>query len=279
MSPGTGASTAGRRMRRSAPDPALRASLPRAPERAPAKVSTATICAVVPAFNEAAVVGEVVRAISRALPAALVVVVDDSSTDDTAAQAADAGAVVIRLPVNLGIGGAVQAGYRYALRAGCAVAVRADGDGQHDASELTRLMEPLLDGRADMTVGSRWLGRGDYAAPSGRRIGMHLLSWMVRMQTGTTYTDTTSGFSAVGPKALQLFARTYPVDFPEAEALVLAARHGLVVEEVPVRMQHRQHGRSSIAGLRSAYYIARVVLSLLVDSFQRSDRPQGKETG
>ncbi len=223
-------------------------------------------CVIVPSFNEGRSVASVVASIHVAMPGAQVVVVNDGSTDDTARQAARAGAVVITLPVNLGIGGAVQTGYRYALRNGFDVAMQIDGDGQHDPAEAARLLEPLIENRADMTVGSRWLGRGDYVAATSRRFGMRILARLVRWRTGKTFTDTTSGFRAVGRRGIELFASTYPTDFPEVESLVLGTHHGLRIVEVPVQMTARLHGRSSIAGLRSAYYMLRMIVSLIVGS-------------
>ena len=255
----------------SVPSPASRPATP-LPGHAPAgQSSLAEVCVVVPAFNEAASVAAVVAGVRAALPRAHVVVVDDGSADATATAAALAGAAVVRLPVNLGIGGAVQTGYRYALRHGFSMAMQVDGDGQHDPQEAVRLVEAVAGG-ADLALGSRWLGRGDYVAPRGRRIGMHILSAMVRLRTGRTFTDTTSGFRAVGPAAMRLFADHYPTDFPEVESIVLAARAGLVVEEVPVRMVEREHGRSSIAGLRSSYYMARVGLALLAGGLDGKER-------
>ncbi len=221
-------------------------------------------CVVIPAFNEGQGIAEVVRAVRRAVPDFEVAVVDDGSTDDTATRAASAGATVISLPVNLGIGGAVQTGFRYARRQGCHLAVQIDGDGQHDPGEVGRLIEPVLAGEAEMSVGSRWLGRGAYRAPTNRRFGMRVLAILVRWRTGQRFTDTTSGFRAVGAAALALFADEYPSDFPEVETLVLARRRGLRVTEVPVTMHPRHHGRSSIAGLRSGYYMVRVILVLIV---------------
>lgn len=222
-----------------------------------------SLCIVIPAYNESPSVGSVVREASAVLPGARIVVVDDGSSDDTAAVAEAAGAVVVTLPINLGIGGAVQAGYLYALRAGCEIAVQLDGDGQHEAGEIPRLIEPLQAGRADMAIGSRWLGRGSYRAPAGRRVGMRVLSRLVRWRSGAPCSDPTSGFRAVGALALSLFAKEYPTDFPEVETVVMACHKGLRVEEVPVSMRPRMHGRSSIAGLRSAYYMARVCLLLI----------------
>jgi len=230
------------------------------------------VCVVVPALNESGSIGRVIDDVGRELRSSHVVVIDDGSTDDTARIAARAGAAVVSLPVNLGIGGAVQAGYRYALRYGFKVVIQVDGDGQHDPSEAQSLLEPVAAGKADMVVGSRWLGRGDYVAPPGRRVGMRVLAAMVRWRTGQRFTDTTSGFRALGPRAVELFARSYPADFPEVESIVLAARNGLRILEVPVRMTERRHGRSSITGSRSVYYMARVVLALLVDSLEGKDK-------
>jgi hypothetical protein len=238
-------------------------------ERVLTKLSAASLCAVVPAFNEEHSVAQVVDQIRSALPGGHIVVVDDGSRDRTADTARAAGAQVVRLSVNLGIGGAVQAGFQYAQRHGFDIAMQIDGDGQHNAYEAVRILEPILDGTADMVVGSRWLGRGDYLAPTGRRVGMRVLSRLVRWRCGTTFTDTTSGFRAIGRSGIDLFAREYPTDFPEVEALIQAMRAGLRVVEVPVLMHQRSHGRSSIAGLRSSYYIARVGVALLVDALDR----------
>ena len=227
------------------------------------------LCVVVPAFNEGRSVFDVVRRINTSLPLAHVVVVNDGSTDDTAAQAYLAGAAVVSLPINLGIGGAVQTGYQYALRHGFEYAMQIDGDGQHDPAEAPRVLAPLFDGTADVTIGSRWLGRGAFESPSGRRLGMRVLAVLVRWKTGGSFTDTTSGFRAVGRRGIELFAASYPTDFPEVGTIVLACHSGLTVAEVPVQMEPRRHGRSSIAGLGSAYYMMRVVVDLLVDGAQR----------
>ena len=222
------------------------------------------ICVVIPAYNEAAVIANVVREVFEAVPGAGVVVVNDGSTDETARLAEAAGATVLSLALNLGIGGAVQTGYRFAGAHGYQFVVQVDGDGQHDPQEIGRVLEPLVEGGADMAVGSRWLGRGDYSAAKSRRVGMRLLSILVSLRSGQRFSDTTSGFRAVGPRALQLFATEYPTDFPEVETLIVAVRHGLRVAEVPVRMRPRDQGRSSIAGFRSAYYMARVGLAVLI---------------
>ncbi|HWD51484.1 MAG TPA: glycosyltransferase family 2 protein [Acidimicrobiales bacterium] len=227
------------------------------------------LCVVVPAFNEEKSVLDVVQRIYASLPHAHVVVVNDGSTDDTAMQAYLAGAAVVSLPINLGIGGAVQTGYQYALRHGFEFAMQIDGDGQHNPAEAARLLEPLFDGIADVTIGSRWLGRGAFESPAGRRLGMRVLALLVRWKTGGSFTDTTSGFRAVGRRGIELFAASYPTDFPEVGTIVLACHSGLTVAEVPVQMEPRRHGRSSIGGFGSAYYMMRVVVDLLVDGAQR----------
>jgi glycosyltransferase involved in cell wall biosynthesis len=241
-----------------------------APEPAEFGVPSPRICVIVPAYNEGPSITGVVRSVHASLPDARVLVVDDGSSDDTTERALAAGATVITLPINLGIGGAVQTGYCYALRNDFDVAMQVDGDGQHDPSEASLLLDRLQHRSADMVVGSRWLGRGDYAAPRSRRFGMHLLARLVHWRTGSTFTDTTSGFRAVGRRGIELFSRVYPTDFPEVESLIIASGCGLKVEEVGVRMCERSHGRSSIAGMRSAYYMLRVTTVLVVDRLNRA---------
>jgi glycosyltransferase involved in cell wall biosynthesis len=225
--------------------------------------------AVVPAFNEADSIGMVIAELRAFDPEFEVVVVDDGSTDATARLAAEAGAHVVRLPFNLGIGGAVQTGYQYARDEGFDVAVQVDGDGQHNPNEIPRLLEPLLDGRADMVVGSRFVGERVYRAPLARRIGIvifaRVVSWLVRQRV----TDTTSGFRAVNRRGILLFASEYPPDYPEVESTVLVHRAGLRVAEVPVAMRVRAGGRSSINVFDSVYYMIKVLLALAIDIFRR----------
>ena len=237
-------------------------------------LARAAICVVVPAFNEERSIARVVLRVQQAVPAAHIVVVNDGSGDNTALYAHEAGATVVTLPVNLGIGGAVQVGYQYALRNGFKIAIQVDGDDQHDPSEIERLLDLISQDDADMTVGSRWLGRGDYLAPVSRRIGMRLLAKLVRWRVGGSFTDTTSGFRAVNRRGIELFAKLYPTDFPEVESLVLAKRHGLRLREVPVQMSPRSHGQSSIGGVRSVYYMVRVTVALLLGGL---NPPETKE--
>jgi glycosyltransferase involved in cell wall biosynthesis len=238
-------------------------------------VDTVRRVAVVPAFNEEANVGRVIDEI-RACGASLdVVVVDDGSYDRTAELAQEHGATVVRLPYNLGIGGAVQTGFRYAFEQGYDFAVRLDGDGQHDPSQLEKLLAPVLAGDADIVVGSRFAETGDgYRSSRSRRIGIRLLAWVVSRIVGRRVTDTTSGFQALNRRALELFAHDYPHDYPEVEATIMVSRHRLRSVEVPVTMRERGGGRSSITALRSVYYMVKVLLAIFVGLFRRNVVPE-----
>ena len=221
--------------------------------------------AVVPAFQEEAAIGAVVAEIHAFDPGIDVVVVDDGSSDGTAAAAAAAGAAVVRLPFNLGIGAAVQTGFRYALEHGYDRAVRLDGDGQHDPAQLAALIAPLERDEADVVTGSRFReGEEGYRPPLARRVGITWFARLVSLLSGQRVTDTTSGFQALNGRGIALFARDYPSDYPEVEATVLLLKHRLRLVEVPVQMREREHGTSSITLVRSVYYALKVTLALLV---------------
>jgi glycosyltransferase involved in cell wall biosynthesis len=225
--------------------------------------------AVVPAYNEAESIAQVIEEIRAFDPDFAVVVVDDGSTDCTSRIAREAGAHVLTLPFNLGIGGAVQTGYQYARDEGYDVAVQVDGDGQHDPAQIPLLLAPLIDDRADMVVGTRFAGERRYRAPFARRLGIgifaRVVSWIVRQRV----TDTTSGFRAVNRRGIALFAAEYPPDYPEVESTVLVHRAGLRLLEVPVAMRVRAGGRSSIRVFDSVYYMIKVLLALFIDLFRR----------
>jgi glycosyltransferase involved in cell wall biosynthesis len=231
--------------------------------------------AIVPALNEEHTVPRVIDEL-RAFDAGLdVVVVDDGSTDRTAAVAEAMGAYVLRLPFNLGIGGAVQTGFRFAHERGYDIAVRVDGDGQHDAGQLGRILEPVLAGRADIAVGSRFAAdEGGYRSSRSRRVGIRILAAVVSRVVGQRVTDTTSGFQALNRKGIALFAGDYPHDYPEVEATVMVFRHRLRLTEVPVSMRERGSGNSSITALRSIYYMVKVLLAIFVGLFRRHVVPQ-----
>jgi glycosyltransferase involved in cell wall biosynthesis len=242
------------------------------------RVQTLRRVAIVPARNEEGAVGGVVDELRAFDPGLQVVVIDDGSTDRTAEVAQAAGAVVVRHPFNLGIGGAVQTGFRYALEHGFDIAVRLDGDGQHDPTELPALLEPLLADEADIVVGSRFAnGRSAYRVPLTRRLGIRLFASIVSLLVRQRVTDTTSGFQAVNRLAIRLFAADYPHDYPEVEATVMVVRHRLRLKEVPTRMRERAAGRSSITALRSVYYMVKVLLAIFVGLFRRSVVPLEEE--
>ena len=222
------------------------------------------VAVIVPAYNEARNLPRLAERLRAAPPACEVCVVDDGSTDETARVAASLGWTVLRLPMNLGIGGAVQAGYLWALQRGHDVAVQIDGDGQHDPAFLPALLAPLEAGDADVVIGSRFLAAGGFRSTLVRRAGIRYLSWILRLRCGARVTDATSGFRAAGRRAIELFARYYPSDYPEPEAIALARRAGLRLAEVPVRMSERAHGHSSITALRTLYYLVKVSLALVL---------------
>jgi glycosyltransferase involved in cell wall biosynthesis len=229
--------------------------------------------AIVPAHDEAPSIEGVVHEIRAVDPDLHVVVIDDGSTDGTASAAARAGAHVVRLPFNLGIGGAMQTGYQYARDHGFDLAIQIDGDGQHDARELPKLIEPIVQGVTDMTVGTRFGGGSGYRSPFARRIGIVLFAWLVSLIVRQRVTDTTSGFRAVNRKGILLFASDYPHDYPEVETTVLVFRHKLRMQEVPVEMRTRSSGRSSITLFRSIYYVIKVSLALFIGLFRRYSTP------
>jgi glycosyltransferase involved in cell wall biosynthesis len=232
--------------------------------------------AIIPAYNEEANIRRVVDEVRAFDPDVDVVVISDGSGDRTAEVARESGAYVIELPFNLGIGGAVQTGFKFAAQHGYDVAVRCDGDGQHDPAELPRVLAPVLAGEADIVVGSRFAGGEGYRSSATRRVGIRLLAWAVSGIARQRVTDTTSGFQALNARAIRLFAGDYPHDYPEVEGMVMTIRHQLRLEEVPVRMREREHGRSSITALRSVYYMARVLLALFVGLFRRRVAPAGE---
>jgi hypothetical protein len=175
----------------------------------------------------------------------------------------------VTLPFNLGIGGAVQTGFRYAHEHGYDLAARVDGDGQHDPAELAGLIEAVLEDRADICVGSRFAGSEGFRSSRSRRVGIRILARVVSLLTRQRVTDTTSGFQVLNRKAIALFAADYPHDYPEVEAAVMLHKHRLRLVEAPVRMRERSAGASSITTLRSIYYMIKVMLAILVGAMRR----------
>jgi len=235
-------------------------------QRAPRRLRS---IAIVPAYNEAESLGSVLEEIRAADPELEVVVINDGSADATASVAAAAGTAVVNLPFNVGIGGAVQTGYQYALEHGFEIAIQVDGDGQHDPREIAQVLEPIVDGRADLVVGTRFVTGGGYRGTRLRRVGIRIFAAVVSLLVGQRVSDTTSGFRAVNRKALKLFAAEYPHDYPEVESIVLLSKHHLRMLEVPVQMRVREVGNSSITAMRSAYYMIKVLLALFIGVFRR----------
>ncbi|MFN8109083.1 MAG: glycosyltransferase family 2 protein [Thermoleophilia bacterium] len=227
------------------------------------------VLVVVPAYNEAGSVGAVVSEVRAEVPQAEVVVVDDGSHDETAAEARAAGARVVRMPFNSGIGTTVQTGFKIAAEEDFDVAVQVDGDGQHRADQVIHLIRALNESGANYAVGSRFAEATGYTASAARRGGIVLFARLVSRLTGQRLTDTTSGFRAADRRTIELFADHYPYDYPEVEALVLVRRAGLRTVEVPVLMRNRETGRSSITPFRSAYYMVKVTLAVLVQFIGR----------
>ena len=236
---------------------------------------TSTYLAVVPAYNESATIGEVVGTLESQAPQFDVLVVDDGSTDGTGAIADRAGAAVLRLPFNLGIGGAVQAGFIYALENGYQRMVQVDADGQHMAEEMSTLTETMDDApEIDMVCGSRFLTDNGYPAPISRRTGIHIFAFLLSRIVGQRVTDPTSGFRLYNRRGIALFAHDYPHDYPEVEAVLMVHHHSLRMTEVPVRMLERGGGISSISSGKSAYYMVKVLLAIFVGLARRRPVPE-----
>lgn len=219
---------------------------------------------IIPAYNEQAAIASTVRSVVEA--GFDYVVINDGSSDGTLAKCRNLGLSVLDLPQNLGIGGAVQAGHKFAQRYGYDIDIQFDGDGQHDAQYLRALVQKIIEG-ADLVIGSRFLGQGEgFKSTLLRRLGKTWLSGVLKLFVGVNVTDPTSGFRACGPRAIDLFCSTYPVDYPEPESIAVAARKGLSIEEVPVVMHERQGGTSSIGALSSVYYMVKVSLAIMIAS-------------
>ncbi len=221
------------------------------------------IAIIIPVFNEEANIANVVDSIKRVLPGVRVITIDDGSSDTSADVASRAGAIVISHPFNLGYGAALQTGYKYVLRNGFDVIVQIDGDGQHDPSHIPDLLKVIENNDADVVIGSRFLGEDLYKIPLVRKIGMRLFSSVASIIMKQTITDSTSGYQALNKKVLQFYAgRRYPVDFPDADVLIMLKRSGFRIKEMPVKMYGST--KSMHSGLKPVYYIFKIVLSILL---------------
>lgn len=223
------------------------------------------VLVIIPAYNEQEAILNTVRAVQSY--GFDYIVVNDGSKDDTLAVCHKNNLRVLDLAQNLGIGGAVQAGHKYALRNGYDVDIQVDGDGQHDPGYLQDLVNEITKG-ADLVIGSRFVEKRDgFQSTALRRMGIVWFKALLRMLTGSTVTDATSGFRACGRRAIELFCASYPADYPEPESIAVALKHGLSVKEIPVSMRERQGGKSSIGGLSSLYYMVKVSLAICIACF------------
>jgi len=229
------------------------------------------ILVIVPAYNEEGAIADVVTDLRENFAEGDILVVNDGSQDRTSEIARALGVSLIDLPYNLGIGGAMQTGFLYAATKGYEAAIQFDGDGQHRAGEIRRILDAFRLRGPDIVVGSRFLSEEGFTSSIQRRIGSKILSFVVSTLTGRKITDTTSGFRVYGSKAIELFSSYYPEDYPEVEALVLSHKKGLAIEEVPAQMSPRAAGISSITTLRAVYYMVKVLLAIFVDLMKKMD--------
>jgi glycosyltransferase involved in cell wall biosynthesis len=220
---------------------------------------------IVPAFNEEGAIEHVVTSVRREMPGVPVLVIDDCSTDNTIAVARAAGAEILPLPHHLGLGGCVQAGYKLGFELGFEYVIRVDGDGQHDARDIVRILTRLKETGCEMVIGSRMGGDDTWRTGWIRSVGIRFFRLVLRPILGKEVHDPTSGFVGVNRRALAVFSRTFPLEYPEIETLVVLQRRRFRFEEVPCKMRPRQAGRSSLNGLKPLYYIVHVLLGVLVN--------------
>ncbi|MFQ5627976.1 MAG: glycosyltransferase family 2 protein [bacterium] len=223
---------------------------------------------IIPAYNEEGNISQVIEEVRSTNYSVDIIVINDGSTDGTETAARTAGAEVVTLPFNLGIGAAVQTGFKFAFRKGYDYVIQLDGDGQHIATEIAKILEPAKQGQADMVIGSRYLGERTYKTPLMRRIGMIVFSLVNTLVAGKKVTDNTSGFRVFNREVIRYLSAYYPSDYPEPETIVLLARSKFSIMEVPVEMRQREAGESSINSLRAVYYMLKVLLAIFIDLFK-----------
>ncbi len=222
------------------------------------------ILIIIPAYNEADNIVHVVKTMMEQAPQYDYLVVNDGSTDRTLSICEQENFQYLDLSINMGIGGAVQAGYIYAYKNQYDIAVQMDGDGQHDVAYLEKLLEPIMANEADVVIGSRFLEKEGFQTSASRRAGINILSGLIRITTGRRVKDVTSGFRAVNRRFIEIYSKDYPMDYPEPEAIVSAIMHLGRVIEVPVQMRAREGGVSSITFKKSIYYMIKVTLAILI---------------
>ena len=235
------------------------------------------ILVIIPAFNEAVAIRGVVEDVRFSLKEADLLVINDCSGDGTAEILDASGINHLDLPVNTGIGGAVQAGLKYALEKGYDIAVRIDGDGQHDPAYIGEMLKVLISGEADMAIGSRFMETGGYKSTFSRRAGIRFLGSICRIITKMKITDITSGFHAYGRKAMAAIYEHYPQDFPEPEVIIIMSKLGIKIKEIPVKMKPRNEGVSSIRGFKAPFYVVKVALAMIIGNLRRYDGKPGND--
>ena len=224
-----------------------------------------SIITIIPAHNEAPHIGEVIRGVKEVLPSARILVINDASTDNTQKCSQDAGAKVISLPFNLGYGAALQTGFKFALEGSYDYIVQIDADGQHNPNEIPVILEPLLKGEADVVIGSRFLEKGKYQTSLARKLGISFFSALASFFVRQKITDPTSGFQALNRRVVEfLSSDRYPVDFPDADVLIMLHRAGFRIEERAVQMNPGNSEKSMHSGLKPVYYIFKMLLSIFV---------------
>jgi glycosyltransferase involved in cell wall biosynthesis len=227
---------------------------------------------IIPAYNEQANILNVIRDIESKVPDFDYIIINDGSTDETVNICEQNNLNVINLPINLGIGGAMQTGYKYALRNGYDFAVQVDGDGQHSSCDILKIYKKMLEENNDIVIGSRFIKKVGFQSTFARRLGISYFSKLIKVLTHQTITDPTSGFRMCGKKVIDFFAKDYPEDYPEPESIVSAIRNKFKVVEIDVSMNERQGGISSISFLKSVYYMIKVTLAILITYSKSSSR-------
>lgn len=244
------------------------------------------VLVIIPAYNEAENIVHVVKHMMEIAPQYDYLVINDGSTDNTPDLCSRENFHYLDLPINMGIGGAVQAGYIYARKYDYDIAVQMDGDGQHDIAYLDRLLEPIVNGEADVAIGSRFLEKEGFQSSATRRVGINILSGLIWMVTGKRVMDVTSGYRAVNRRFIEIYSKDFPMDYSEPEAIVTAVMHRGRIKEIPVQMRAREGGVSSITFKKSIYYMIKVTLAILICrmsyGIRRAKReelvnPRGKE--
>lgn len=231
---------------------------------------------IIPAFNERESIANVIMDIQKDFPDADIIVVDDESSDGTDQTVKKLGCRILHLSVNLGIGGAVQTGYIYAVENSYDVIIRVDGDGQHDTKYISDLAAVILNQEADVCIGSRYLEYDGFQSTFFRRMGIRIISRLIYVLSGVRIKDATSGFCAVNQRVAELYAKEYQQDYPEPEAILTAVYEHALIREIPVRMKERCSGQSSISLQRSVYYMVKVILSLFFAYLRRAGRGSTK---